>query len=344
MGVDVRAVLAEVAAMGLLRAVVPQSLGGTGRPSREAGAMLGDLAPRYGFTAFQVVAKSLASAGTAAAQRDLLPGLMDGSLLGCAAISEPEIGSDAGHITCRAERKGDRYILNGTKTWVLCGQDADIANTMAVTDPAAGSRGISRMLVPLGQPGVVREPIPMSQATRLPMTTLHFHDVEAPAEYLLGEEGRGLALTLRGLESSRAAVASQAVGLARAALQAARQRALERHQFGKPVASFQLVQAILAKGWAATEAAALLADRAWDAIDSGEDSTRWSSAAKFHAVETAITVTQQCMEVFGAAGVRDDVPVGQWHHFATGLAAPDGTLQVNQLILGRELTGISAFV
>jgi alkylation response protein AidB-like acyl-CoA dehydrogenase len=329
---------------GLQGAHVPADQGGQGLRGRDLGEMLQALAPVLGFTAFQVVARSVSGSATEATRSALLPGLISGEIVGCAAISEPEIGSDAGSISCRAERRGDRYILNGTKTWVLGGSAADIANTMVVTDPAAGSRGISRMLVDMRQPGVRVEDIPMTGATAIPMNTVHFSDAEAPVEYLLGEEGRGLGLTLRGLEASRAAVASQAAGLARAAVEAAIERAGARSQFGKPIASYQLVQSIIARAWADADAAELMARRAWDAIDAGEHSTRTASAAKFFCVEAALRATQQCMEVFGASALRDDFPVKRLHGYATALAAPDGTLQVNQLILARELLGVSAFV
>lgn len=336
-------VTVAVAQGGLQGATVPPALGGLGLPAPAVGIMAEALGPVLGFTAFNVVPRAVAAFGTDAARREILPRLLSGEWLGCAAISEPEVGSDAGSVSATAHRAGDRYVINGTKSWVLGASAARIANALLVTDPAAGSRGLSRILVDLDQPGVHVQDLPMHGATALTIGQITFSEAIAPVDYLLGEEGKGFGLTLRGLESSRASVASHAVGIAQAALDAAIGWAKTRKQFGRPVGGFQSVQDMIARMSAETDAARLLTRRAWNAIDSGERAAISASTAKFYAVETAIRVTQQAMELFGAAGLRDDFAVKRLHGYALGLAAPDGTLQINRLILARELLGISAF-
>lgn len=337
------AVFAMLRPLGYPGTVVPVAGGGAGLDHVALGITIEELAPVLGFLSPHVVTRQVAFFGTEDQKRRYLGPLVRAERLGCAAISEPEVGSDAGGVRTTAVRRGDHYVLNGTKAWLIMGSLADLATVLVSTDPAQGSRGLSRLIVELDFSRLAVRTVGTLGDRLLPFAEITFEDYPVPAANLMGREGEGLRLTLRGIQASRVSMATHAVGIAQAAIDAAVAYARERRQFGRPIGSFQLIQGMLATMIAETEAARLLAYRGWSLIDRGEECAREASIAKLFATESAVRVTSQAIQVHGASGVSTRHPVERYFRDARMLTFPDGTSEVHQLLIGRQALGMDAF-
>lgn len=329
--------------LGYPGTVVPKADGGAGLDHVALGVTIEELVPAVGFLGPHVAARQIAFIGTAEHKRRYLEAMLAAELIGCVAITEPGVGSDAGSVAMTATRRGASYVLNGTKAWLAFGSVADLCTVLVSTDPAKGSRGLSRMVVELDHSRLEVKPVRTLGDRLVPFVELTFRDYEVPADSLLGREGEGLKLTLGPIQASRASMATHAVGLAQAAIDAAIAYSRERQQFQRPIGSFQLVQGALATMIAETEAARLLAYRVWSMIDRGEDCAREASIAKLYATESAVRVTSQAIQIHGANGVSDRYPVERYFRDARMLTFPDGTSEVHQLLIGRAATGLDAF-
>jgi alkylation response protein AidB-like acyl-CoA dehydrogenase len=291
-----------------------------------------------------LVAKTVLAHGTEEQRRAWLPRLTSGESLGCFALTEPGTGSDAGSLTTRARRDGADWVLDGAKTFITNGTVADVALTFARAE-----EGITAFLVPTDSPGFAAREIrgklgPRGQAT----AELVYEGVRVPDPARLGPAGGGMGIALGALSRGRISVAAGAVGVARAALEAATRYAVGRTQFGRPIASFQLVQELLADAAVDVRASRLMthqvarmAEAGYSPRDSREVRAD-TSAAKYHASETAVRVSNNCLQVFGGYGFVDEYPVGKYLRDARVLTLYEGTSQVQKLILGRALTGIDA--
>lgn len=211
------------------------------------------------------------------------------------------------------------------------------------TDPARGSRGLSRLIVEMDHAQLPSTTYTTLGDRLIPFAEVTFAGYEVPVENRLGAEGDGLRMTLRAIQTSRASMASHAVGLAQAAVDAAIAYAKERRQFGRPIGGFQLVQGAVADMLAETEAARLLANRVWLMLDRGHECARDASIAKLYATEAAVRVTSQAIQVHGASGVSDRYPVERLFRDARMLTFPDGTSEVHRLLVGRAALGLDAF-
>jgi alkylation response protein AidB-like acyl-CoA dehydrogenase len=289
-----------------------------------------------------LVAKTIAAHGTPEQREQWLPKLASGEALGCFALTEPGTGSDAGSLSTRATRDGDHWVLNGSKMFITNGTWASVALTFART----GESGITAFLVPTESPGFTATEIHGKLGLRGQATAeLAFDGVRVPDSARLGKVGKGLGIALGALSRGRISVAAGAVGVAQAALDAAVRYSTEREQFGKPVASFQLVQELLADSAVDVQASRLLTHQAAHMVDLGvapKDYATQSSIAKYHASETAVRVSNNCLQVFGGYGFIDEYPVGKYLRDARVLTLYEGTSQVQKLIIGRDLTGIDA--
>lgn len=292
-----------------------------------------------------LVAKSIAAYGTEEQKQEWLPRLTSGDALGCFGLTEPDSGSDAGSLRTRAVRDGDDWVLTGEKMFITNGTWADVALVFARTSDDGG-RGITAFLVPTGSDGFNAEVIHGKLGLRGQATAaLSLQEVRVPDSARLGDVGRGLGIALSALAKGRISVAAGAVGVARAALEAAVQYSTERTQFDGPVAAKQLVQELLADSAVDTDAARLLTLRAASLVDSGASTkqlTAPASKAKLAASETAVRVANNCLQVFGGYGFIDEYPMGKYLRDARVLTLYEGTSQVQKLILGRDLTGIDA--
>ncbi|MEU1745714.1 acyl-CoA dehydrogenase family protein [Micromonospora arida] len=290
-----------------------------------------------------LVAKSIAAHGSAEQRAEWLPRLCAGNALGCFALTEPDSGSDAAALRTRAVRDGTDWLLTGTKTFITNGTTADVALVFARTG-GPGHRGITAFLVPTDSPGLTRREIHGKLGLRGQATgELGFDEVRVPDTARLGAEGAGFRLALATLAKGRMSVAAGCVGIAQGCLDAAVGYAGQRTQFGKPIAGHQLVQQLLAAIAVDTAAARLLVWQVADLIDRGQPFATEASMAKLFASEAAVRAANNAVQVFGGYGYIDEYPVGKYLRDARVATLYEGTSQIQQLLIGRALTGVNAF-
>ncbi|MFF1393844.1 acyl-CoA dehydrogenase family protein [Streptomyces sp. NPDC058287] len=291
-----------------------------------------------------LVTKTIQSYGTEEQKRQWLPRLTAGEALGCFGLTEPGTGSDAGNLTTRAVRDGDDYVINGSKMFITNGTWADVVLLFARSTDAPGHKGVTAFLVPTDTPGLTRRTIHGKLGLRGQATAeLVLEDVRVPASAMLGPEGKGFSVAMSALAKGRMSVAAGCVGIAQAALDAAVGYAAEREQFGKSIASYQLVQELISDISVDVDAARLLTWRVANLIDRGEDFATAASKAKLFASEAAVRCANNALQVFGGYGYIDEYPVGKLLRDARVMTLYEGTSQIQKLIIGRALTGVSAF-
>jgi len=278
--------------------------------------------------------------GTDEQKERWLPGIAAGEDLIAFGLSEKESGSDAGSMTTRAVRDGDRYILNGEKKWNSIGSVASLNTIFAVTDPLQGSRGISALVVERGTPGYTVGKHEDKLGIRcMPVVETHFEDCRVPAGNLLGgSEGLGFGLAMSTLDRARPGIAAQAVGLAQGALDLTLDYTHGRKQFGQSISSFQGVQWMLADMATRIEGARQLVHATARAIDMGARGiTRTSAMCKLLATEVAMKVTTDCVQLFGGYGYCKDYPIEKYMRDAKITQIYEGTNQIQRLVIGRSL-------
>ncbi|AYL35232.1 acyl-CoA dehydrogenase family protein [Streptomyces fungicidicus] len=292
-----------------------------------------------------LVAKTVAAWGSEEQKRAWLPGLTSGGYVGCFGLTEPGTGSDAGNLTTRAVRDGGGgYVVNGTKTFITNGTWADVVLLFARSTDAPGHKGVSAFLVPADTPGLTRRALHGKLGLRGQATAeLVLEDVRVPASAMLGPEGKGFSVAMSALAKGRMSVAAGCVGIAQAALDAAVRYAGEREQFGKTIARHQLVQELISDIAVDVDAARLLTWRVADLVDRGRPFAVESSKAKLFASEAAVRAANNALQVFGGYGYIDEYPVGKLLRDARVMTLYEGTSQIQKLVIGRALTGVSAF-
>jgi butyryl-CoA dehydrogenase len=287
-----------------------------------------------------LVGKTILKWGTEAQRQEWIPQLASGATLGCYALTEPGAGSDPGSIATRAERDGDDWSISGSKVFITLGTWAGLALVFART----GDR-LTCFLVPTDAPGFSARPIKGKLGLRAQDTgELTLDGVRVPAANVLGEEGGGLKVALSALDNGRISLAAGCVGIAQGCLEACLAYAKDRQQFSRPIASFQLVQELLAEIAVETDAARLLTWRAALAADAGVRHTLESSIAKYYASEASVRAANAAVQVHGGYGYIDEYPVGKYLRDARVTTLYEGTSQIQKLIIGRALTGENAFV
>ncbi|MFF1509414.1 acyl-CoA dehydrogenase family protein [Streptomyces sp. NPDC058326] len=347
-----RGIVKKLGAVGFLGLTIPEEYGGSGGDhlayclvTEELGR--GDSSVRgIVSVSLGLVAKTIASWGSEEQKRAWLPRLAAGEALGCFGLTEPGTGSDAGNLATRAVRDGAAgdYVLNGTKMFITNGTWADVVLLFARTNDTPGHRGVSAFLVPADTPGLTRRPVHGKLGLRGQATAeLVLEDVRVPAGAMLGPEGKGFTVAMSALAKGRMSVAAGCVGIAQAALDAAVRYAGEREQFGKPIASYQLVQELISDIAVDVDAARLLTWRVADLVDRGQEFATAASKAKLYASEAAVRAANNALQVFGGYGYIDEYPVGKLLRDARVMTLYEGTSQIQKLIIGRALTGVSAF-
>jgi alkylation response protein AidB-like acyl-CoA dehydrogenase len=287
-----------------------------------------------------LVGKTILKWGTDEQQQEWLSRLASGEMLGCYALTEPGAGSDPGSLATRAERDGDGWKITGSKIFITLGTWAGLALVFART-----GEEITCFLVPTDSPGFEAHPIKGKLGLRAQDTgELTLDGVRVPAPNVLGEEGGGLRVALSALDNGRISLAAGCVGIGQGCLEACIAYAKDRQQFGRPIASFQLVQELLAEIAVETEAARLLTWRAALAADAGVRHTLESSIAKYYASEAAVRAANAAVQIHGGYGYIDEYPVGKYLRDARVTTLYEGTSQIQKLIIGRALTGENAFV
>ncbi|MFF3606259.1 acyl-CoA dehydrogenase family protein [Streptomyces sp. NPDC002463] len=345
-----RGIVKKLGAVGFLGLTIPEEYGGSGGDhlayclvTEELGR--GDSSVRgIVSVSLGLVAKTIASWGGEAQKREWLPRLAAGEALGCFGLTEPGTGSDAGNLATRAVRDGDAYVVDGSKMFITNGTWADLVLLFARTNDTPGHKGVSAFLVPTDTPGLTRRPVHGKLGLRGQATAeLVLEGVRVPADAMLGPEGKGFAVAMSALAKGRMSVAAGCVGIAQAALDAALRYAGEREQFGRSIASYQLVQELLSDIAVDVDAARLLTWRVADLIDRGQDFATAASKAKLYASEAAVRAANNALQVFGGYGYIDEYPVGKLVRDARVMTLYEGTSQIQKLIIGRALTGVSAF-
>jgi len=349
-----RGIVAKLGEVGFLGLGLPEEYAGSGGDLLSYALMMEELG--RGDTSIRgivsvslgLVAKSINAWGTAEQKERFLPDLATGRTLGCFGLTEPGTGSDAASLTSRAVREGamregDDWMISGNKMFITNGTWADVALVFARSG-GPGPKGISAFLVPTDAAGFERREIMGKLGLRGQATAeLILDGVRVPDANRLGEEGVGFRIAMSALDKGRIAVAAGCVGLARACLEASVDYAKQREQFGKPIATYQLVQEMLAEMAVETDAARLLVWRAADLADRGEKFGTEASMAKLFASETAVKAANQAIQVFGGYGYVDEFPVGKYLRDARVTTLYEGTSQIQKLLIGRALTGVSAF-
>ncbi len=267
-----------------------------------------------------------------------LPKLISGEHLGALAMSEPGAGSDVVAMQLRADKHGDRYVLNGTKFWITNGPQADTLVVYAKTDPQAGARGITAFLVESSFPGFsVAQKLDKLGMRGSETGELVFRDCEVPEENVLGEPGKGVTVLMSGLDYERAVLAAGPLGLMQAALDVVMPYVHERHQFGRPIGSFQLMQGKLADMYVTLNAARAYVYAVAKACDRGETTREDSAGAILFAAEKATQVALDAIQCLGGNGYINDYPTGRLLRDAKLYEIGAGTSEIRRMLIGREL-------
>ena len=341
----------KMADMGFLGAIVAEEYGGRGLDYRTYGLIVeeigrGDSSARTVVSVqTSLVCSSIERWGTEEQKHEWLPKLCSGEALGCFGLTEPSSGSDAASLKTRATKLDGGWRLNGQKQWISMGNYAKLALVFAQTDPEKAHRGLACFLVPTDSDGFSSGSIHGKLGLKASDTAeLSLSDVEVPDEAMLGEIGDGFKVAMSALDSGRYSVASGCVGISQGCVNASVQYAKEREQFGRPIGSFQLVQAMIADMVVDTEAARGLVWKAGWLKDTGKPSTTETSIAKLYATEAAVRNANLAIQVHGGSGYVDDHPVERYLRDARVATLYEGTSQIQKLIIGRAATGLNAMV
>lgn len=279
--------------------------------------------------------------GTEAQKQRYASAIASGSLRGSFCLSEPDAGSDAAGIRTRAVRKGDKYVINGTKNWISGAGVADFFTVAVKTDPQAGHKGISVFVVDRNTPGLTVGKKEQKMGVRgVPVNQVIFEDVEVPAENMLGQENKGFPIIMKTLNSVRPVVAARGLGLAQGALQYAIEYAKQRHAFGGPIIQNQGLQWMMAELATKIEAARLLTYRAAQLVDegkAGKETAHYLSMAKWFATETAQQAATDAIQFLGAPGYMEDYPLERFYRDVKQLTIVEGTTQIQKGIIGKAL-------
>jgi butyryl-CoA dehydrogenase len=341
----------KIAAQGYLGAIVPTQYGGAGLDYLSYGLIVeeigrGDSAIRTVISVqTSLVCSAIIKWGSEEQKQHYLPKLCSGEWLGCFGLTEPDTGSDAANQKTRAKKTDDGWVINGAKMWISMGNYAKVALIFAQTDPELGYKGLACFLVDTEQDGYKPSTIEHKMGLHASDTaSIALEDVHVTDEQMLGGIGEGFKVAMSALDSGRYSVAAGCVGICQGCVEESVSYAKEREQFGRPIASFQLVQAMIADMVLKTEASRMLVWRAGWLKDLGRPNTLETSVAKLHATEASLECANLAIQVHGGAGYVDDHPVERYFRDARVTTLYEGTSQIQKLIIGREMTGIGAMV
>ena len=340
-----REVYRKMAGLGLMGMATPEEYGGSAL-SRLSGALVyeelakGEMATAVGLSVHNMVTGSIARFGSRQQRQRWVPVLAAGQLLGAFSLSEAGSGSDAASLQCRAEHRDAVYVLNGTKTWVTSGGEAEIYLLMARTSGNVGSPGISCFVLEKDTPGFSFGKTERKMGLHSsPTRELIFENCEVPVANRIGEEGQGFKIALSSLDGGRVNIGAIAVGVAQAAFEIARDYASQREQFGQPISAFQGIQFMLADMAMKIEAARLLVYEAAYKLDEGQNASMHAAMAKCFATDMAMEVTTNAVQVLGGAGYVRDYPVERHMRDVKVAQIFEGTNQIQRVVIARTLLG-----
>ncbi|HAO31459.1 MAG TPA: acyl-CoA dehydrogenase [Candidatus Competibacter sp.] len=339
-----REALAELGELGAMGITVPEQWGGAGMDYVSLALAIEEIAAGHGAISTIVsVQNSLACGitlkyGSEAQKKRYLPKLASGEWLGCFCLTEPHTGSDAATLRTAARRDGDEWVLNGVKQFITTGQQGQLAIVFAVTDKNAGKKGISCFLVPTDAPGYIVARLEEKMGQHASDTAqILFENCRIPADHLVGQEGEGYKIALSNLEAGRIGIAAQAVGMARAALEAAVGYAKEREAFGAPIVQHQAVLFRLADMATRLEAARQLVLHAASLRDAGQPCLKEASMAKLFASEMAERVCSDAIQIHGGYGYCADFPVERLYRDVRVTQIYEGASDIQRLVIGRAV-------
>ncbi|MFG1346631.1 acyl-CoA dehydrogenase family protein [Xanthobacter autotrophicus DSM 431] len=338
-------IVAEMGDLGLFGLSIAEEFGGLGLSMEEEVRVvfeLGRTSPAFRSvvgTNIGIGSQAIVFAGTPEQKAKYLPALASGSLIGSFALTEPDAGSDAMALRTTARRDGDQYVLNGTKRYITNAPTAGLFSVMARTAPERKADSISCFLVEAGTPGIRLGKPDKKMGQRGALTSdVVFEDCRVPVSALLGEqEGNGFRTSMKVLDKGRLHIAALCVGIADRLIREAVLYAKDRKQFGQPIAEFQLVQAMLADSEAETYAARCMILDAAARRDRGENTTRQAACAKMFASEMVGRVADRAVQIFGGAGYMAEYPVERFYRDVRLFRIFEGTTQIQQLVIAREL-------
>ncbi len=339
-----RELFAKLGELGMLGVVIPEAWGGAELGYVEYVAILEEIGAADGAIGLSVAAHNslctnhLFLFGSEELKQEYLPKLAKGEWIGAWGLTESQAGSDSGGTRTTAVLDGDEWVLNGSKTFITHATVGDAAVLVARTSKEGGHHGISAFFVPFDRPGVS----PGKKENKLGMrasdtSSLILEDCRVPAGHLLGDVGEGFVQAMKVLDGGRISIAALSLGIARGALDAALAYAATREQFGKPIASFQLIQAKLADMATSVDAARLLTQRAAALKDAGRPTTRESAMAKVYASEVAVAVAEEAIQIHGGYGYTKEYPVERAWRDAKLCTIGEGTSEIQRLVIAREL-------
>ena len=338
----------ELGDLGLMGVFIPEEYGGGGMDTISYCIIMEEIArAEAAISAVLSVNNSLVcypifAFGDDRQKRHYLPDLARGRRIGCYCLTEPTAGSDAGSLAATARDAGDHWVLNGTKIFVTNGVEANVLIVYARTETDPGSRGISALIAEKGDPGLSVGKVEHKLGIRASSTCeIVLDECRIPKDRLLGQRGRGFSIALSTLDGGRIGIASQALGIARAAMEDATAYAKERRQFGRPIAAFQGTQWKIADMATRIQAGRLLAYRAAWLRDQGRRHTREASMAKLFASETAMWAATQAVQIFGGYGYIQEYPVERHFRDAKITEIYEGTSEVQRMVIARQILGAS---
>jgi alkylation response protein AidB-like acyl-CoA dehydrogenase len=337
-------VVRKLGPLGMMGITVPEALGGAGMGALATAVVVEEIARHDGSLALTVASHNglgtghILRFGTDDQRRRWLPPLAAGEKLAGWGLTEPGSGSDAAGMLTRAERRGDRWVLNGTKTFITQATVGATFVVLAKTDPARKQHGITAFVVEKGAPGFSQRPIHGKLGMRSSDTgELVLEDVEVPDDQRVGGVNEGFTNTLQILARGRITIGALAVGLARGALEEARAYAKERKAFGKAIAEFQAIAFMLADMATEVSAARLLVHRAASLCDAGAPFAKEASMAKLYASEAAMRATSRAIQIHGGYGYTKDFPVERYYRDAKLCEIGEGTSEVQRIVISREI-------
>lgn len=337
-------VVKKVGELGLLGMVVPEEYGGTALGALGIAVVVEEIARFDGSLALTVASHNglgtshVLRFGSEALKKKYLPALAAGEKLAAWGLTEPGSGSDAAALRTRAEKKGDRWILNGTKLFITQGTVGEVFVVLAVTSPEKRQKGITAFLLEKGMKGFAQRPIHGKLGMRSSDTAeLHLEDVEVPDEWRVGEIDAGFVNTLQILDKGRITIGALATGLARGALEESTAYAKERRTFGKAIAEHQAVAFMLADMATETAAARMLVHRAAALADQGRPFGREAAMGKLFASEAAMRATTKAIQIHGGNGYTRDYPVERYFRDAKLCEIGEGTSEVQRMVIAREV-------
>ena len=338
-------IVQEMKALGLFGMTIPEEYGGLGLTMEEeihVAMTLGQTSPAFRSilgTNNGIGSAAVVFDGTEEQKQRFLPRYASGELIGCFCLTEPDVGSDAAAVKATARREGDHYILNGTKRYITNGPLADTFNVMARTNPEIkGARGISAFIVEKGTPGITLGPIDkkMGQAGSLTCDVI-FEDCPVPAANLIGAEGQGFITAMKVLDRGRLHIAGISVGVSERLIADALQYAMQRKQFGVPIAEHQLIQAMLADSKTESYAARCMVLETARRRDAGQNVSTESAACKLFATEMVGRVADRAVQIHGGAGYISEYAVERFYRDVRLFRLYEGTSQIQQLIIARNM-------